>query len=98
MGIEQGINDPMQPVVWVRENKNKAGRSNNIVTTTMGSSTDLRNEGLRRLLVNAAYWAVGLESRIPAKASVDYVGGFRPLMYGFDAGKKGLKPADYELK
>jgi len=98
LGVEQGINDPMQPVVWVRERENEAGKTNRIVTTTMGSSTDLQNEGLRRLLVNAAYWAVGLESRVPAKASVEYVGTYQPLMYGFDAGTKGLKPADHELK
>ena len=97
-GIEQGINDPMQSVVWVREYKNESGKVNKIVTTTMGSSTDLQSEGLRRLLVNAAYWTVGLESKIPAKANVDYIGGFQPLMYGFDGGKKGLKPEDFELK
>ncbi len=95
-GIEQGVNDPMQPVVWVRENKNESGKVNKIVTTTMGSSTDLQSEGLRRLLANAAYWTVGLESKIPAKANVDYVGEFQPLMYGFDGGKKGMKPADFE--
>ncbi len=97
-GVEQGINDPMMPVVWVRENKNESGTVNKTVTTTMGSATDLQNEGLRRLLVNAAYWCVGLESKIPAKADVNYVGDYRPTMYGFDGGKKGVKPADHELK
>ena len=37
----------------------------------MGASTDLESEGLRRLVVNAAYWCVGLEDKIPAKANVD---------------------------
>ena len=37
-------------------------------TTTMGPSTDLENEGMRRLLVNASYWAVGMEDKIPAEA------------------------------
>ena len=89
-------NEPMQPVVWVRNYKNEAGKTNKIVTTTMGSSTDLQNEGLRRLLVNAAYWAVGLP--VPEKADVSYVGEFKPLMYGFDGFKKGVKPAEHELK
>ena len=89
-------NEPMQPVVWVRNYKNESGKTNKIVTTTMGSSTDLQNEGLRRLLVNASYWAVGLP--VPEKADVSYVCEFKPLMYGFDGFKKGVKPSEHELK
>jgi len=96
-GVEQGINDPMQPVVWLREYKNPSGKVNRIVTTTMGSATDLQSEGLRRLLVNAAYWATGLESQIPKKADVAYVGEFKPTKYDFNGYKKGVKPADHEL-
>ena len=48
-------NDPMMPVAWVRSYKTAR-----VFNTTMGSSQDLLNEGLRRLLVNACYWAVGL--------------------------------------
>ncbi len=91
-------NNPLQPIVWTRDYKNEAGKTNKILTTTMGAATDLQNEGLRRLLVNGAYWAVGLENKIPAKADVSYVGEFKPTMYGFNGGKKGTKPADYELK
>ena len=50
-----------------------------------------------RVLVNAAYWATGLESKIPNKANVEYVGEFKPTMYGFGGYKKGVKPADFEL-
>ena len=39
-----------------------------------------------------------MEKSIPAKANVDYVGEFKPTMYGFNGGKKGTKPSDYELK
>lgn len=96
-GIEQDVNDPMMPVVWTREVKNEAGKTNRILATTMGSATDLQNEGLRRLLVNAAYWAVGLEKKIPGKAKVEPVGEFKPTMYGFNGAKKGVKPSDHEL-
>jgi hypothetical protein len=89
-------NDPMQPVVWVRNYRNEAGKTNRIVTTTLGAATE--NEGLRRLLVNAAYWAAGLEAGIPSRADVNYVGEYRPTMYGFNGYKKGVKPADHELK
>ena len=91
-------NNPLQPIVWTRDYKNEAGKTNKILTTTMGAATDLQSEGLRRLLVNGAYWAVGLEKQIPTKADVNYVSEFKPTMYGFNGGKKGTKPADYELK
>src|SRR5262249_1054331 len=90
-------NEPMQPIVWVRQQVNEAGKTNRALTTTMGSATDLQSEGLRRLLVNAAYWAVDLQSAIPKAADVTYVGSFQPTMYGFNGGKKGVKPADHEL-
>ena len=96
-GVQQPVNDPMMPVVWTREYKNESGKVNKILTTTLGSATDLQSEGLRRLLVNSAYWAVGLEKKIPKKAKVDYVGEFKPTMYGFNGGKKGVKPSDHEM-
>jgi hypothetical protein len=95
-GVEQGVNDPMMPIVWTRLYKNEAGKTNKILATTMGAATDLQSEGLRRLLVNAAYWAVGLEEKIPQQADVEYVGQFHPTMYGFNGFKKGVKPADHE--
>lgn len=96
-GVEQGVNDPMMPVVWTRNHTNENGKVNKILTTTMGSATDLQSEGLRRMLVNGAYWAVGMEKKISKKAKVDYVGEFKPTMYGFNGAKKGVKPADHEL-
>jgi hypothetical protein len=87
-------NDPMQPVVWLREPTNEAGKKNRILTTTMGSATDLKNEGLRRLLINAAYSFTGLE--VPAKADVKLVGDFQPTFYGFGEHKKGVKPAQLQ--
>ena len=98
LGAQQGVNDPMQPVVWTRQHTNETGKVNKVLTTTMGAATDLQNEGLRRLLVNAAYWATGLEKKIPRPAKVDYVGPFTPTMYGFNGAKTGVKPADHELK
>lgn len=89
---EQGINDPMMPVVWTREVKNAAGKTNKTLCTTMGAATDLTNEGLRRLVVNAAYSFTGLE--VPEKADVTVVGTYDPTFYGFGGFKKGVKPAD----
>ena len=88
---EQGVNDPMMAVAWTRVNDNDFGKGNKVLCTTLGSSTDLANEGLRRLIVNAAYSFTGLE--VPAKADVAIVGEFTPTFYGFDGHKKGVKPS-----
>lgn len=93
---EQGINDPMMPVVWTREYKNDAGKTNRILTSTLGSATDLKNEGLRRLLVNAAYEFTGLT--VPAKADVTLVGEYNPSFYGFNGFIRGVKPSAHEEK
>ncbi len=92
---EQGINEPAMPVVWTRVNDNDFGKGNKVLCTTLGSATDLENEGLRRLLVNAAYSFTGLE--VPAKANVEYVDPYKPLFYGFNGFRKGLKVSDLAL-
>lgn len=90
--VEGEKNQPLQPIAWTREYQNAAGKTNPIFTTTMGAATDLTNEGLRRLIVNAVYQFCQLE--IPAKADVTPVGDYKPTMYGFNGFIKGLKPAD----
>jgi hypothetical protein len=92
---EQGVNDPPMPVAWTRLHKNEAGTTNRILTTTMGSATDLEDEGLRRLVVNGVYWGLGID--VPAKADVSYVDEYRPSFYGFEGFRKGLRASDFEL-
>jgi hypothetical protein len=87
-------NDPMMPVAWVRTFAAAPGKSARVFATTMGASQDLQSEGLRRLLVNACYWALGLEDKIPAKSDVAVVGTYEPRPFGFDTFQKGVKPAD----
>ncbi len=94
-GRLQDVNAPMMPVAWTREFRNKAGVVNRIFCTTMGAATDLRNEGLRRLIVNAVYW--GLELEVPAAADVAYVDPYQPSAYGFDGYRKGIKVEDQAL-
>jgi hypothetical protein len=89
-------NDPMMPLVWTRNYTGEKGKTSKIFATTMGAAVDLESEGLRRLLVNAVYWATGLESKIPAKADVNYVGQYKPTWFGFGKFTKGVKPADLE--
>ena len=95
--VEGKKNDPMMPLVWVRDYKGEKGKTNKIVTTTMGAATDLASEDLRRLVINACYWATGLESKLPEKADATIVGDFNPTPFGFNKFKTGVKPADHEL-
>ena len=77
-------NDPMMPVAWTKTYQVPDGEKGKVFTTTLGSSSDLLNEGTRRLIVNGAYWAVGLEDHIPAEGTkVDVVGEFNASQYGF---------------
>src|SRR5437660_8656045 len=66
-------NEPMLPVAWVKTYTGKEGNAGRVLTTTMGASQDLLSEGLRRLLVNACYWAVGMEDKVAAKTNVELV-------------------------
>jgi hypothetical protein len=91
----QGINDPMMPIAWTRENKNSNGKTNKVLTTTMGDATDLESEGLRRLIVNGVYW--GLDLPVPDKADVTYVDEYKPGFYGNNGFRKGMKPEDLAL-
>lgn len=93
-GVEQGINDPMMPIVWLRMHLNESGHTNKVMTCTMGAATDLLNEGLRRLIVNGAYWMVGLS--VPDRADVSLVGVYEPSDFGFGGFRKGVKPSDHE--
>ncbi len=90
-------NDPMMPVAWTKTWTGAAGKKARVFTTTMGASQDLLSEGLRRLLVNACYWSVGMEDRIPERAKVDLVGEFAPTPFKFDGHRKGVKPADHRM-
>ena len=85
----------MMPVAWTKSYKGTSGKTARVFTTTMGSATDLQNEGVRRLLVNAVYWSTGLEDKINPKSNVDLVGTFTPTAFKFGGYVKGRKPADY---
>ena len=90
------------PVAWLKTytppaflRKQEGGAR--IFTTTMGHADDLKSEGFRRLLVNACYWAMGMEDKIPAKSKVDLVGEYKPNRIGMGRHKKGLKPSDHQI-
>lgn len=75
-------NEPMQPLAWLREYEAPSGgKKGQAFCTTAGASIDLLSEDLRRLVVNASFYLVGLD--VPAKLDVRPVDKYTPSFYGF---------------
>jgi type 1 glutamine amidotransferase len=90
-------NQPMMPVAWIKTHPSESGKTHRVFTTTMGASQDFASEGLRRLLVNACYWALGMEDRIGPRANVEIVGTYAPTPFRHGGHKRGLRPSDHRL-
>lgn len=97
-------NDPMMPVVWIKTYKSSSGVAGRVMNTTMGAATDFVEPGLRRIVINGVYWALGMESQIKADANIDFVTDYQPSNFGFTPkdGKywkaKDIKPSDFALE
>ena len=96
-GDPPNTDKPPVPVAWTRTYTGTEGKTSRVFTTTMGHGGDLKSEGFRRLLVNACYWALGMEDAIPARSNVELVGEYDANPIGFGGHKRGLKPADHAL-
>ena len=93
--VEGKKNDPMMPIAWTRQYHTDDGKTARVFTTTMGASQDFAAAGTRRLVVNAVYWALGMENQIPpGGTNVELVGDYQPTRFGFNQFKKGVRPAD----
>lgn len=80
------------PVAWFKNWQTSGGRSARVFNTTMGSGDDLESAGLRRLIINAAYWGMGMEAAISPTRSVEIVGKYKPLGSGFNYQELGVVP------
>ncbi|HVS40446.1 MAG TPA: ThuA domain-containing protein [Gemmataceae bacterium] len=97
--IEGTKNDPMMPVAWTNSYKGESGKTSRVFATTLGAATDMERDGTRRMIVNACFWALGMEDQIPAKGTnVELVGEYKPTPFGFGKYKKGVKPADLQMQ
>jgi hypothetical protein len=95
--VEGAKNNPMMPLMWTKTYTGATGKTARIACTTMGAAVDFESEGLRRAIVNAVYWCLGMENKIPPKNNVAIVGEYHPTMYGFGSYRKGVRPADHKL-
>ena len=75
-------NDPMMPIAWTKTYQLPGGAAGKVFATTLGSSTDLLEAGVRGMLVNAVFWALGEEASIPEDGfASDLVGEFAPTRF-----------------
>ncbi|MBV8569885.1 MAG: hypothetical protein JO319_04675 [Acidobacteriaceae bacterium] len=91
------VNDPMMPIAWTNTFTTDSGKTARVFTSTIGSADDIENEAVRRLLVNATYWAAGLEQAIPEKANVAFIGQYDPHSFLSEVYTAGVKPSDLAL-
>jgi len=97
LGMEQGAKPnygkSVLPVAWIKDYVAESGKTSRIFNTTMGAAVDLENVGMRRLIINAAYWC--LEMKIPRENNVQFVGEFNPTSFGFGKAQKDLTPTNF---
>ena len=52
------------PCAWTRTYPGSSGKAGRVFISTHGGSGDPANDGFLRMLVNACFWAAGLEKEI----------------------------------
>jgi len=82
------------PLAWIKHFPTPKGNAR-VFMSTMGDAQDFRDESFRRMVVNACFWAMGLEDAIGPKTNVDMIVPFYPLPFGFNGFRKGQFPRDY---
>ena len=90
------LNKSIMPVAWTMTYEIEPGKKGRAFTSTIGAAIDLMNEDLRRMFINACYWA--LDAQVPEKADVNFVTPYKPTMFGFDGYIKGTFPSKYVIQ
>ena len=94
--VEGEQNEPMIPIVWVRERPLNSNSTQRIFVTTMGTAEDWSSEGLRKVFANASLWQLGDEDLIPETGlESPVIGPWEPTPFGFGSHRGGYKPAQY---
>ena len=86
---------PPQASEWTRSYRSGSGKTGRVFTSLYGTPEDILNDGYRRMLVNAAFWSVGMEDAIQPDLDVAFVGPFKPNTFGNQTHAAGIKPEQY---
>ncbi|TDE15366.1 ThuA domain-containing protein [Dyadobacter psychrotolerans] len=82
------------PVAWIREYTLDSGKTGRAFATTHGASEDILDDGFRRMLINASFWAMKMEEDIKGDNNIEMVGPYKPTTFNFNGYKANVKPAD----
>jgi len=89
---------PSKPSSWLRDYTGETGNLTKVFTTTMGSGPGFKNEGIRRLLVNAVFWLTGLADFIPLENNMEFVDPYNPNNWAkLGDFKTNLTPDDFKI-
>ena len=86
----------VMPVAWTKPYQIEGGMPGMAFASTMGASLDLQSADLRRLVINASFWLLGMGNSVKPDMNVDYVGTYQPTNFGFDTFRKGMRVADFK--
>jgi hypothetical protein len=86
----------VMPIAWTKPYQIEGGKTGMAFASTMGSSMGFQSEDLRRLVVNASFWLLGMSETITPELNMAIVGEYKPTMFGFDTFRKGMKVADFK--
>lgn len=94
---EPDLDSPVVPIAWTKSYTSETGNTSRVFYTSWGLGEDFQDESVRRLMINATYWAVGMEDQIPDSADVSFVDPYDPAPRGVGNHKTGLTPADFAI-
>jgi hypothetical protein len=86
----------VMPIAWTKPYQLEGGKAGMAFASTMGASLDFQSADLRRLVINASFWLMGMGDMVKPDMNVDYVGTYQPTNFGFDTFRKGMKVSDFK--
>jgi len=87
----------VQPVAWTKSFTGTSGKKSKVFFTTLGHPSDFKAESMRKLVVNAVYWTLNMEEKIPEKGTkVDFVVPYEPTNASAGGHRKSQKPQPIE--
>ncbi|MFN3996973.1 ThuA domain-containing protein [Algoriphagus sp.] len=86
----------VMPIAWTKPYQIEGGKQGTAFASTMGASLDFQSADLRRLVINASFWLLGMQDTITPDLNVDYIGEYKPTNFGFDTFRKGMRVSDFK--
>lgn len=87
---------PPMPCTWTREYTSGSGKKGRVFHSTQGASEDMLDDNYRRMIVNGALWAMGMEDSIKADLNISFVGPYQPRTFSFGGYARNVKPSDLQ--